>query len=199
MARLSLNKAQLAREKQGLGVYRRFLPALDLKRKKLMAERAKATARARELDAVIAARIEEVGAEIPMLADTTVDLDGLARVASVEIGEANVVGQPVPVLERAEVEIAPYGYLARPHWVDPVAERLAEMVRLRLEARIARRQIALLDRAIAKVTRRVNLFEKVLIPQARENIRRIQIALGDRDRAAVVTSKIAKRKREAAA
>ena len=38
-----------------------------------------------------------------------------------------------------------------------------------------------------------------LIPKARANIRRIQIALGDLERAAVVTSKIAKRKREAAA
>ena len=55
------------------------------------------------------------------------------------------------------------------------------------------------DAAVTKVTQRVNLFEKVLIPQARNNVRRIQIALGDVERAAVVTSKIAKRKREATA
>jgi V/A-type H+-transporting ATPase subunit D len=56
----------------------------------------------------------------------------------------------------------------------------------------------LLDDAVHKVTQRVNLFEKVLIPRTREHIRRIRIYLADAERAAVVRSKIAKRKRAAA-
>ena len=43
-------------------------------------------------------------------------------------------------------------------------------------------------------TQRVNLFEKVKIPECRENIRRIGIYLGDMDTSAVVRSKIAKSK-----
>lgn len=199
MARLSLNKAQLARETADLAVYRRYLPALDLKRKQLMAERAKTEMRIAEIKARIAARVETIGAEIPMLADKDIDLAGLARLKSVSIGERNIVGQRLPVLEAIEVEIAPYGFLIRPHWVDLVAERLKEVLRLRIEARIAARQVQLLDKAITKVTQRVNLFDKVLIPRTRANIRRIQIALGDMERSAVVTSKLAKRKREAAA
>jgi V/A-type H+-transporting ATPase subunit D len=53
--------------------------------------------------------------------------------------------------------------------------------------------------AVRRITQRVNLFEKVLIPQTRENIRRINVYLGDAERAAVVGAKIAKRKREAEA
>ena len=49
--------------------------------------------------------------------------------------------------------------------------------------------------AVRRVTQRVNLFEKVLIPNAKQNIARIQIFLSDVERAAVVTSKIAKAKR----
>ncbi len=199
MARLSLNKAQLARELNNLSMYRRFLPALDLKRQQLMAERKKAEARIAEIDAKIATQIEAVGAEIPMLADKNIDLEGVATLKSVKVGQRNIVGQRLPVLEAIEVEIAPYGYLVRPHWVDLVAERLKDVLQLRIEARITERQLRLLDKAIRKVTQRVNLFDKVLIPRTRANIRRIQIALGDRERAAVVTSKIAKRKREAEA
>lgn len=199
MARLSLNKAQLAREITDLAMYRRFLPSLDLKRQQLMAERKKAEARLAEIEARIAARVTTIGAEIPMLADTDIDLAGLARLKSVKVGERNIVGQRLPVLESIDVEIVPYSYLMRPHWVDLVAERLREVLSLRIEAQIAERQLGLLDKAITKVTQRVNLFDKVLIPKARANIRRIQIALGDLERAAVVTSKIAKRKREAAA
>ena len=49
--------------------------------------------------------------------------------------------------------------------------------------------------AVRRVSQRVNLFEKVLIPNARRDIARIQIFLSDVERAAVVTSKIAKAKR----
>jgi len=198
MARLSLNKAQLSREKSDLAMYRRYLPALDLKRKQLMAERKKTGQRKAELAAAIAERIETIGAEIPMLANKDIDLDGLARLRTVRIGERNIVGQRLPVVEAIEVEVAAYGYLNRPHWVDLVAARLREVIRLRIEARVIERQAELLDAAITKVTQRVNLFDKVLIPRATSNIRRIQIALSAQERSAVVTSKIAKRKREAA-
>lgn len=197
MARLSLNKAQLATEKANLAMYGRYLPSLDLKRKQLMAARKETEERLARNAAAVAARVETIGAEIPMLANTDIDLAGLARVRSVHVGQRNLVGQRLPVLEGVEVEIAPYGYLNRPQWVDHAAERLKEVVTLRIEAQVAERQLALLDAAITKVTQRVNLFEKVLIPRAEANIRRIQIALGDQERAAVVTSKIAKRKREA--
>lgn len=199
MSRLPLSKAQLAKENTNLAMYRRYLPSLDLKRKQLMSERAKTRERIAEIDAIIAKQIETIGAEIPMLANRDIDLSGLAKLTSVRLAERNVVGQRLPVVKEIEVAIAPYGFLIRPHWVDLVAERLKEMLRLRVEARIVHRQLELLDAAVTKVTQRVNLFEKVLIPQAQSNVRRIQIALGDVERAAVVTSKIAKRNREVTA
>ena len=198
MARLNLNKAQLEKEKTNLAMYRRYLPALDLKRQQLTAERKKTEARIAELQSEIERRIEGIGAEIPMLAEKDVDLKGLATLKSVTLGEINVVGQRLPSLQGIEVEVAPYGYLARPHWVDLVAKRLEEVLKLRVEARVTRRQVTLLDTAVTKVTQRVNLFEKVLIPRTRGNIRRIDIALGDLERAAVVNSKIAKRKKAGA-
>ncbi|MEM6429093.1 MAG: V-type ATP synthase subunit D, partial [Deinococcota bacterium] len=48
--------------------------------------------------------------------------------------------------------------------------------------------------AVKRTTQRVNLFDKVLIPNAQETIRRIQIFLADADRAAVVRAKLAKQK-----
>jgi V/A-type H+-transporting ATPase subunit D len=195
MARLNLSKAQLAKEKTNLSMYRRYLPSLDLKRQQLTAERNKTQARIAEIQSEIARRIEGIGAEIPMLADKDIDLTGLVTLKTAKLGEVNVVGQRLPSLVDLEVEVAPYGYMAQPHWVDLVAERLKEVLKLRVEAQVTRRQVALLDAAVMKVTQRVNLFDKVLIPRAKANIRRIDIALGDLERAAVVNSKIAKRKK----
>lgn len=198
MARLTLSKAQVAKEKSALTRYRRYLPSLDMKRRQLMAERKRTELRIAELRAEESRQVDGIGQEIPMLADRRIDLNGLAVLKSVDLGERNIVGQRVPVVNAIEVEIAPYGRLGRPHWVDMVAERLKEVLQLRVEARVAEQELALLDVAIVKVTQRVNLFEKVLIPRAQENIRRIGIALGDMERSAVVNSKIGKRKREAA-
>ncbi len=195
MARLSLSKAQLARETQAMAQYRRYLPALDLKRKQLLQERQTAGARLAALKAEIAERVAAVGAELPMLANREIALDGVVRIRSIEVTTRNLVGLRVPVLAGLETERAPYGLLVRPHWVDRLSERLEEVLRREVEARLLAEEIVLLDAAIVKVMQRVNLFEKVLIPRAEANIKRIRIALGDIARAAVVTSKIAKSKR----
>ena len=43
MARLALSKSSLQKERRKLANFERFLPSLDLKRRQLMMERAKAT------------------------------------------------------------------------------------------------------------------------------------------------------------
>ena len=199
MARIPLSKSQLTREKDNMASYRRYLPALDLKRQQLMAERNRERARLAELEARLAAMAGEVGAELPMLADRRVGLDGLVRLGAVKLGSQNVAGVRLPTVEEVEVLRAPYGRMVRPHWVDTAADRLAEAIRLRVEARVLERRVKLLDAAVVTITQRTNLFDKVLIPQATENIRRIMVYLGDAERAAVVRAKIAKGKSAAQA
>ena len=194
MSRLALNKATLGRERRGLDTYRRYLPSLDLKRRQLIAERAAARARLEALAGERERLVRSVGEAVPMLAETGLDLDGLVRVRAVRLGQENVVGTPVPVVESVDVERRPYGLLARPHWVDRVADLLEEALRLEIEIGVARERLAWLETAVRKVTQRVNLFEKVLIPRTQANLRRIRIHLGDHERAGVVTAKLAKRR-----
>jgi V/A-type H+-transporting ATPase subunit D len=195
MAKVSLNKSSLSRQTRLLKSYQQFLPALDLKRKQLMAERARAQARLDELEAGLADQREWVGGNLPMLADADLDLHQLVRVAGVHIEQENVVGTWLPRLDDVDLAVRPYGYLSKPHWLESLIQRLSEALRLRLAADIETQRVALLDAAVRPVTQRVNLFDKVLIPRARARIKRIRIALSDAERAAVVRSKIAKRKR----
>lgn len=199
MARVPLSKSQLSREKENLVSYGRYLPALDLKRQQLMGERARARREIAAVEGRIATAIAEAGEAVPMLADRRVALDGLVQLGEVRTGTQNVAGVRLPVVEHVEVIRAPYGRMVRPHWVDDVVERLAAAIRLRVEAQVAARRVEMLEAAVVRITQRVNLFDKVLIPQARENIRRINLYLGDAERAAVVGAKIAKKKREALA
>lgn len=65
---------------------------------------------------------------------------------------------------------------------------------LDLEAQVLDEQVRLLGQELRTTSQRVNLFEKVKIPETLENIRKISIYLADQQVNAVVRSKIAKRK-----
>ncbi|TYC79780.1 V-type ATP synthase subunit D [Stappia sp. BW2] len=199
MARLALNKSSLARESGQLSEYKRFLPSLELKRLQIMAERAKARETAVRLEAEYEERFNGLARSLPMLANQHVPLEGLVVLKQVVVGEQNLSGTRLPVLEDIEVETEPYSRLARPHWVDPYVDGMRELLRLSKERDIARERIARLIEAEAVISRRVNLFEKVLIPQAERNIKKIRMALADAERDAVVRAKISKRKTAARA
>ena len=194
MARLQLNKSSLARETAHLDIYRRFLPSLDLKRRQLMAERAKAVRAERDIDKKIADINRDVAERVPMLANRKVDLTGLAQVTEVSLGTENVVGTDLPFLDSIGIGAQSYALLAKPHWVDVVYMQLMDVLELRVRQQIARRRVALLNRAVTVITQRINLFEKVLIPRTEANIRKIRIYLSDAELAAVVRSKLSKKK-----
>ena len=194
MAKLQLNKSSLAREQKSLKTYQRFLPSLDLKRRQVMAERAKAAKALAATQRAIEELRKEAGEKLPMLAIREVDLNDLAKLKKVSLGRENVVGTYLPTLEAIEIEVRRYAYLGRPQWVDRTAQILHDMLELRVQVQIDAQRLELLEHAVKTVTQRVNLFDKVLIPQAQRNIKRIQIYLSDMETAAVVRSKIAKKK-----
>lgn len=194
MARLTLSKSSLARQRGSLKLYRRYLPSLDLKRRQLMAERAREAAALAETERLLELERRVPSERIPMLSNREVDLRNLARVARIEEDEENVVGTTLPRLNAIEIAVRPYSRLARPQWVDVTAASLRARLELEIRARFQRRRLALLEKAVRRVTQRVNLFEKVLIPRTVENIRKIQIYLGDAERAEVVRAKMAKKR-----
>jgi len=197
MARAALNKATLHREKAALERYRRYLPSLDLKRKQLVAELAAARRAVREAEESVAEVNAAIGRRLPMLALEEIEVAGLVRVTGVRLDEVNRLGVVMPVLAGVELEVRPYSRLAKPHWVDAMVRELRRMAELRLEARVAEERVRRLERGLAKVTQRVNLFDKVLVPRSERTIARIEIQLADAERAAVVRAKIAKAKHRA--
>ena len=197
MARLQLSKSALSRETKQLETFQRFLPSLDLKRRQLMAERAKARERLVTTQSEIDAMLRQVGEAVPMLANVNVDLSDLAKVTGVEIETENIVGTRLPKVRSIAIEVRPYSFMGKPHWVDRVVEDLKRMIDLRVRQQVEVQRVALLEEGVKKVTQRVNLFDKVLIPRSQDNIKRIKIFLGDAERAGVVTSKLAKNKQRA--
>ena len=195
--KVALNKNALKQERDKLAMYRRFLPSLDLKRRQLVGAWRQAQQEMRDVAAEIANFNVSMADLLSLLGSSTVatrDLSRLVRTKEVLIGTENVVGVRLPRLDSMRFERAEYSTLTIPFWVDQVVDRLEDACRLKITKQIALRREELLETATRRVTQRVNLFEKVLIPGASENIKRIRVALSDQDRAAVIRSKLAKKK-----
>jgi V/A-type H+-transporting ATPase subunit D len=192
MARLKLSKASLQQERTKLKLYEKLLPSLELKRRQLTMELEKAR-QEYEATRLEVERLEaRVGAELPMLANTEIDLRGLVEMTAFELEQENVVGVRLPLLKQVECQVEEYSLLAKPAWVDALVERLRDAAEARTRIQVAAERARILARAERRITQRVNLFEKILIPQTQKNIQRIQIWLGDQERATVIQAKLAK-------
>ena len=194
MAKLKLSKSALQQERNQLKLYERTLPSLDLKRRQLTVELARARQALEDARHAVEELETHIGSQLPMLANTGIELRGVVEMTDFELGEENVVGVRLPVLERIHCSVAEYSLLAKPAWVDVLVQRLKDAAEQRTQVLVSEERVRILKVQERRITQRVNLFDKILIPTAKKNIQKIQIYLGDAERAAVVRSKLAKAK-----
>jgi V/A-type H+-transporting ATPase subunit D len=191
MSRVKHTKNELKAQREALRRFERFLPMLQLKKMQLQVE-------LHGVAAQIEAREEETRKRLAdlqrwaKLFSAPVDLQGLTRIRDVAQAENNIAGVPIPVLRGLEFERAALDLAATPAWLDDAAGALEALIRLRVEVAFLREQHRRLAEELRTTSQRVNLFEKVKIPEARENIRVIKIFLGDEQTAGVARAKFAK-------
>jgi V/A-type H+/Na+-transporting ATPase subunit D len=122
------------------------------------------------------------------------NLAELVKVKEADLSSTNIAGVDIPVFRGIMYENIPYDLMVYPLWVDAGIKKLKEMFAMDTELSVMEKQAALLSEELRITTQRVNLFEKVKIPDTKENIRRINIFLGDQQTAAVVRGKMSKSK-----
>ena len=194
MAKIKLTKNELKVQKDALKMYRRYLPTLTLKKQQLQSEIRIIENRAK---AVRQQRIDlEKGfsAWIAVFSEKDAFPDDIITVSNIRKGEGNIAGVAIPTFEGATFSRGDYDLYETPLWIDIAANHMEKAIELDLEAEVLDEQVALLEKELVSTTQRVNLFEKVKIPEAEENIKKISIYMADQQVNAVVRSKISKRK-----
>ena len=199
MAKIKLTKNEQKIQKDALKMYQRYLPTLTLKKQQLQTEIRAIDAKAREVRDARKALEKEFDEWIAVFADAESFGRDTVRVSNIRKGTGNIAGVKIPIYEGADFTRAEYDLYETPVWIDMAADRMESALELDLEAEVLDEQVRLLSKELRTTTQRVNLFEKVKIPEAKENIRKISVFLGDERVAAVVRSKISKRKLEAEA
>ena len=196
MARkIKLTRPELKRQRDMLGRFERYLPMLKLKQQQLQLMVRNVKQEMREAQAQTEAARKAFESYRAVFSDRAgVDVESLAEPQQVKTHSENIAGVVVPVFESVEFAKPSYSLFATPAWVDRALLDLRELNRRQAKYEVLREEHDLLDAELTKITQRVNLFEKVKIPECRESIRTIRIHLGDEQPAAVGRAKIAKSK-----
>lgn len=195
MSKIRLTKSDLKKQKESLKRFTQYLPTLQLKKQQLQMEVNKIQ---RAIDEE-KEHLEYVRGEVYKWVDVfaeNIDLEQLLRRTEVLTETENIAGVDIPVFKSVGVKGEEYDRETVPLWVDEGMEAIEEVLTLKVKVRTFEKQLELIREELRITSQRVNLFEKVMIPDAKENIRKIQIFLGDMQTAEVVTGKIAKEKIE---
>ena len=195
MAKIKHTKNELKAQNESLSRFRRFLPMLQLKKQQLQSEIQLIDAQIEEKQAEVDGVMTGLRKWIPLFSEPvpeelTVLLEGIET----DIG--NIAGVNIPVLKSIALRQNTPDLFETPSWLDDAQVVMESLIRHRVAIRILQEQRRLISEELRTTAQRVNLFEKVKIPECRENIRTIKIFLGDEQTAAVARGKLAKRRAE---
>jgi len=191
MAGIKLTKNELKKQKDSLKRYKRYLPTLMLKKQQLQMVIRQVEAKERSVSLEKENLQTRIESWIALFGESWEWQDHLF-IERIITTQGNIAGVDIPVFSDVFFGYKEYDLFQTPLWIDKALEVIKDLLRLDAEIEVLKEQIRLLDTELRITTQRVNLFEKVKIPEAKNAIRKIQIYLGDQQTAAVVRGKIAK-------
>ena len=185
------NKSSWFELRAQLGVREKALPTLKSKEAALRVEVLRVKAKALSYEQELKSRI----AEAENLARLWVEFEeGLVKIKSATYQSRAVAGVRIPVLQMIEFELADISQFHKPDWFLDGIQILQELVRLSVMHDVANRATQILEYARKKTTQKVNLYEKVQIPEYQEAIRKIKRFLEDEENLGKAAQKILKRR-----
>ena len=190
MPKIKQTKTELKAQKDALVRYQRFLPMLQLKKQQLQMEITSIRARIDEIQRSIDETEAGLAPWIGLLADTSVEIPYVLDEVLTEPG--NIAGVDIPLFKGVRSHALPIDLFSSPAWVDDALDACGAIVEKRAEISVLHRQNERIAEELRTTSQRVNLFEKVKIPECKEAIRVITIHLGDEQTSAVARGKIAK-------
>ncbi len=211
MSKIKLTKGELKKQRDSLKQFQHYFPTLQLKKQQLQMKILEARKEIESRLSVFKQKEEALSPWVGLFVDPafhpeyspelapdekTLDLKPLINPQKITTDAVNIAGANIPILKEIQFNDVDYDFYSTPLWVDRAIIELRAMARLMVEITVYKKQILVLERELRITTQRVNLFEKIKIPECKNNIRIIRIYLGDQQANAVGISKVAKKKVE---
>ncbi len=189
------NKTFLQQLNRDLKIRENALPTLIAKESALRLEVKRAKEKVAELEDKIKEQLKSIDQtnrlwyEIP---------EGLISIKDVNIDIKKIAGVKTPILKSVDFSVNRYSLVAKAAWVPEGIEILKGISELKISLELAIKKVGILEYARKKTTQKVNLYEKVQIPEFNEAIQKIKRFLEDEENLSKSSQKILKMKIAAA-
>lgn len=193
MKKIKLTKSELKKQKGDLKRFHRYLPTLYIKKQQLQVEIERVNQELKTNQEQLKIVKHDLTPWMSLLGEE-VGLKDLIKTPKLDIYQDNIAGVDIPVVKNIEIEIPDYDLFSTPLWIDRAIEVIHKMLTFQIMENILFEQQKRLAAELRATSQRVNLFEKVKIPEAEDAIRKISIYLGDLQTAAVGWARITKKK-----
>ena len=195
MAQVKLTKMELRLQQLKLSQLKKYLPTLQLKKALLQVEVSQAGLEVEELEKAFKRQEDELEGMAALFSErNSSGFFSAVSVDSVKTTIENIAGIDIPVFQEVVFKEANYSLFDTPVWYELAMEAVRKLLTVKEKVKAAEKKKESLEKELREVSIRVNLFEKIMIPRAMENIKRIKIFLGDQQLAAIAQAKIAKKK-----
>ncbi len=195
MAQLKLTKTELRLQQIKLAQLQKYLPTLQLKKALLQVEVNQSALEILQLRKEFALSQEVLQKNAALFSERNSG-GFFSSVSILEVKQTveNIAGVEIPVFQEIVFSEPTYSLFDTPVWYESAMEEMHVMLTAQEKVGIGEKKKAALEKELRDVSIRVNLFEKIAIPRAKENIKRIKIFLGDQQLAAVSQAKVSKKK-----
>ncbi len=193
--KVKLTKGELKKQRDALKQFERYLPTLQLKKQQIQMEILYQLSLLDERINLLETKKKASYNWAGLLAETAFSKDWV-KPGELVTAVKNIAGVDIPVFKKLEFIPAEYDLFYTPLWIDAVIDAVRILVSLAREIKLIEEGVSILKQELRITNQRVNLFEKVKIPETKEAIRLIKIYIGDQMTNAVGRSKIAKSKIE---
>lgn len=195
MAQIKLTKTELRIQQLKLAQLQKYLPTLQLKKAMLQAEVLHAQSEIEQLEKEFTVYEEAIAKYSALFTDRmSGDFFSALNIIEVKKKYENIAGVDIPIFEEVIFAAADYSLYDTPVWFESALSGVKALLIAREKIKIGREKKRALEKELREVSIRVNLFEKIMIPRAQGNIKKIKIFLGDQQLAAVSQAKVAKKK-----
>ncbi|NNK73143.1 MAG: hypothetical protein HKO94_08115 [Flavobacteriaceae bacterium] len=191
-----MNKNTLAALKVELKGYHTALPVFEMKEqqlKEVMQTIETAVSRLRE---TIDKTDQDTRTWAAVMAEKTLDLSQLVTVDELKTQTLEIAGVIVEQFENIRFTEEEIDYFTTPLWVDAamvaIKDQKTNLEMLKLELK----NLESVREELAEARRMKNALKEVFIPETKNNIRKIEIYLGDVERLAIGCAKLVKKKKQ---
>jgi V/A-type H+-transporting ATPase subunit D len=194
--KILMNKNTLAALKRELAEYHNALPVFEMKEQQLKGLVQSIEEGIRVLRQEIRKTEEEVKEWIGLMAEDNPPLVQATQIDQVFTEKKEIAGVAVENFKDIAFKKYELDLLSTPLWTDAAIEAVIDQKTRWVILEIEERKLAVLQEELAEARRMKNALKEVFIPETQENIRKIEIYLGDVERLAIGCAKLVKKKKQ---